>query len=135
MSPGSLSEATGGAAVTKGGAAVATRGAVVAARGAVVATGVVGSVVERVSHARQAVWTDRAQTRGFVGVPEAVFRFQIGGHRVCERWLADRRGRPLTGEDVEHYRGMLAAVRETLRRMEQIDEVIRKDGGIAAAFE
>jgi len=142
MSPGSLSEATGGAAVAKGGAAVAargavvaTRGAVVATRGAVVATGVVGSVVEKVSHARQAVWTDRAQTRGFVGVPEAVFRFQIGGHRVCERWLVDRRGRLLTDGDVEQYRGMLVAVSETLRAMERIDEVIRENGGIAAAFQ
>ncbi len=60
--------------------------------------------VEQVSYARDTVWLDKAQTRGFRGVPEAVWHFHIGGYQVCDKWLKDRKGRVLSSEDIEHYR-------------------------------
>lgn len=43
------------------------------------------------------------------------------GYQVCEKWLKDRRGRTLTYEDLEHYRKVVTALKETLRLMAEID--------------
>jgi len=93
------------------------------------------SEVEKISYERGTVWIDRAQTRGFRGVPEDVWRFEIGGYQVCEKWLKDRRGRTLSKEDVEHYQKIVVALAETIRLMGAIDEVIETDGGWPGAFQ
>jgi len=60
----------------------------------------------------------------FEGVPPEVWEFHIGGYQVCEKWLKDRKGRVLAYDDIEHYRGITEAVRQTLRLMGEIDEAI-----------
>ena len=60
----------------------------------------------------------------FDSVPPEVFAFHVGGYRVCEKWLKDRKGRTLSFDDIEHYRLMAEAVRQTLRLMEEIDQSI-----------
>jgi len=57
----------------------------------------------------------------FENVPPEVWGFHVGGYQVCEKWLKDRKGRKLSYDDIEHYRNMTEAVRETLRLMEGID--------------
>src|SRR5262249_47439690 len=52
-----------------------------------------GAVIEGVKHSSSTVWIDKAQARGFRGVPDHVWNFHIGGYQVCERWLKDRKGR------------------------------------------
>lgn len=71
---------------------------------------------------------------GFVGVPEAVWNFQIGGYQVCHKWLKDRKGRTLSDEDLLHYAKIVTALHETIRLMEEIDEVIDDHGGWPDAF-
>lgn len=73
------------------------------------------------------VWIN--ETQYFDGVSGQTWEFSIGGYRPAERWLRDRRGRQLSFEDVEHYRGICAALAETPRLMEQIDAVIDEHGG------
>jgi len=73
-------------------------------------------------------------TKGFEGVPENVWNFHIGGYQVCEKWLKDRRGRVLSEEDIAHYQKIVVALSETIRLMEEIDEVIDKHGGWPGAF-
>jgi hypothetical protein len=80
------------------------------------------------------VWIDEAQTRGFFGVPEAVWNFHIGGYQVCEKWLKDRKGRALSKDDIEHYQKIVVALSETIRIMGEIDEVIDAHGGWPGAF-
>ena len=92
-------------------------------------TGPASPEVERISYARDTVWLDKAQTRGFQGVPERVWSFQIGGYQVCEKWLRDRKGRTLSKDDVEHYHRIVVALSETMRLMGEIDEVIDQHGG------
>jgi predicted helicase len=68
-------------------------------------TGPKNPEVERVGWSGDTVWLDATATRkghiatpgtiGFRGVPEAVWDFHIGGYRVCEKWLKDRKGRDL----------------------------------------
>ena len=91
--------------------------------------------VEKVTYAKNTVWIDRAQTTGFKGVPEAVWNFHIGGYRVCEKWLKDRKGRTLSKDDIAHYHKIVIALSETIRLMSEIDKVIEKHGGWPEAFQ
>ena len=90
--------------------------------------------VERISYARKTVWLDKDQTRGFQGVPEAVWNFRVGGYQVCEKWLKDRKGRKLLKDDIEHYQRIIVALAETIRVMKDIDVIIDKHGGWPGAF-
>jgi len=60
----------------------------------------------------------------FDNVPPEVWAFHVGGYQVCEKWLKDRKGRTLSYDDIEHYRKMTEAVRQTLRLMDEIDQAI-----------
>jgi hypothetical protein len=90
--------------------------------------------VEKVSWAENTVWLDKAQTRGFKGVPQDVWEFHIGGYQVCEKWLKDRKGRTLSKDDIEHYHKIVIALHETIRLMAEIDKVIDAHGGWPGAF-
>ncbi|MHB8856215.1 MAG: type ISP restriction/modification enzyme [Bellilinea sp.] len=68
------------------------------------------------------VWINATQYFG--GVPAAVWNFKIGGYQVCDKWLKDRKGRVLTGEDISHYQRVVVSLKETMRLMAEIDEVI-----------
>ncbi|OQB43051.1 MAG: N-6 DNA Methylase [Candidatus Latescibacteria bacterium ADurb.Bin168] len=73
------------------------------------------------------VWINKTQY--FDGVPQEVWEFHIGGYQVCHKWLKDRKGRTLTYDDIQHYGRVVAALGETIRLMEQIDDVIEEHGG------
>ena len=60
----------------------------------------------------------------FQGVEPEVWEFHIGGYQVCDKWLKDRKGRRLSYDDIAHYQKIVVALRETLRLMKEIDEVI-----------
>jgi len=60
----------------------------------------------------------------FEGVPTEVWEFRVGGYQVCEKWLKDRKGRKLSYDDQNHYQRFVVALRETIRRMEDIDGMI-----------
>lgn len=98
-------------------------------------TGPANPEVEKISYARDTVWLDKSQMCGFRGVPEDVWNFHIGGYQVCEKWLKDRRGRTLSKDDIAHYHKIVAALRETIRLMKEIDEVTEKHGGWPGAFQ
>ena len=65
-----------------------------------------------------------ADRQYFEGVPVEAWHFQAGGYRVCEKWLKDRQGRSLTLDDRRHYTRVVAAMRETVRLMTEIDAAI-----------
>jgi predicted helicase len=90
--------------------------------------------VERISWSKNTVWLDKAETTGFRGVREDVWNFYIGGYKVCEKWLKDRKGRILTKAEITHYNKIIAALSETIRLMKAVDRVIEKHGGWPAAF-
>lgn len=100
--------------------------------------------VGRIGWSQDTIWLNATATKkgqhaepgtvGFHGVPEAVWDFIIGGYQVCQKWLKDRKGRSLPVGDIAHYQAILTAVSETLRLMEEIDEVIEEHGGWPGAF-
>ncbi|WP_330946113.1 type ISP restriction/modification enzyme [Thermomonas sp. LB-4] len=65
----------------------------------------------------------------FGKVPAAVWNMHIGGYRVAEKWLKDRKGRPLTYDDLTHYQSVIAALARTLELQESIDAAIHDAGG------
>jgi len=67
-------------------------------------------------------------------IPLNVWEFCIGGYQVCYKWLKDRKGRTLSKEDIEHYQRIVVALSETIRLMQEIDEVIDQHGGWPEAF-
>lgn len=97
-------------------------------------TGPANPEVEKVSHAHDTVWLDKTLTRGFLGVPEGVWTFHIGGYQVCAKWLKDRKGRTLSKDDIAHYQKIIVALAETIRLMIEIDKVIDAHGGWPSAF-
>ncbi|MCY3978355.1 MAG: N-6 DNA methylase [Chloroflexi bacterium] len=60
----------------------------------------------------------------FGGVSPDVWDFHIGGYRVADKWLKDRRGRELSDDDLEHYQRIIVALTETMRIMSEIDDAI-----------
>jgi hypothetical protein len=100
--------------------------------------------VKRVGWSKNTVWLDAVGAKknqpatlgtiGFRGVPEVVWKFHVGGYQVCEKWLNDRKGRKLTKADIHHYQKVVVALSETIRLMQEIDEVIEKNGGWPGAF-
>ena len=69
------------------------------------------------------------KTQYFVGIPEEVYNFHIGGYQVCQKWLKDRKGRQLTEEEIAHYQKIVVALNETIRIMKEIDAVIEGHEG------
>ncbi len=65
----------------------------------------------------------------FGGVPQAVWDMHIGGYRVAEKWLKDRRGRLLSYDDITHYQAVIAALARTLELQVALDGAIDAAGG------
>jgi predicted helicase len=82
------------------------------------------NTVEKVSYAdnNQRVYINKEQY--FEGVPPEIWNFHIGGYQVCEKWLKDRKGRTLTYDELTHYQKVIVALKETIRLMAEIDELI-----------
>jgi hypothetical protein len=103
-------------------------------------------VVSRVAWSGGCVWIDATKptprspdravtgTTGFDGVPDEVWRYRVGSYQVCEKWLKDRKGRPLTADDIAHYNRIVVGLSETLRLMRDVDSVIERHGGWPGAF-
>ncbi len=61
---------------------------------------------------------------GFIGIPEEVWNFHVGGYQVCHKWLKDRKNRILSEEDIQHYQRIVVALQETIKLMNKIDQAI-----------
>lgn len=86
---------------------------------------VVGSdVVDKVTYNETSgrVYINKEQC--FEGVPPEVWNFHIGGYQVCQKWLKDRKGRKLSYAELTHYQKVIVALKETIRLMAEIDELI-----------
>ena len=73
------------------------------------------------------VWINGEQH--FEGVSPETWALTIGGYRPAEKWLKDRKGRTLSFDEIDWYRRVCAALAETPRVMERIDEAIAARGG------
>lgn len=79
-------------------------------------------MVDKVGYAKERVSINATQYFG--NVPERVWNFHVGGYQVAEKWLKDRKGRKLSGDDIAHYQRVLVALNETINVMQDIDAAI-----------
>jgi len=63
-------------------------------------------------------------TQYFEGIAPEVWRFQIGGYQVLDKWLKNRKGRKLSFDDILYYQKIVVALKETLNLMKDIDNLI-----------
>ena len=59
----------------------------------------------------------------FEPVSKEVWEYQIGGYKVMQKWLKDRRHDVLTMDDVNHYRYIGEALGKTIELQNEIDEL------------
>jgi len=64
------------------------------------------------------------KTQYFEGIEPEVWEFRIGGYQVLQKWLKDRKSRKLSFDDLFHYQKIVVALKETIRLMGEIDDVI-----------
>ena len=57
----------------------------------------------------------------FADVPPIAWTFHIGGYQPAQKWLKDRRGRPLSWDDISHYQKIVKILAETDRIMNEIE--------------
>ena len=77
--------------------------------------------VEKVRYEKEEVYINEKQY--FEGIARAVWEYQIGGYRVCEKWLKDRKGRELSSEDIKHYCRIVTALQKTIEIQKKIDRI------------
>jgi predicted helicase len=58
----------------------------------------------------------------FKGIMEDVWNYEIGGYQVCEKWLKDRKKRPLTLDEITTYCKIVTALSKTIQIQKKIDE-------------
>lgn len=75
--------------------------------------------VEKLKYEDEKVWMNKEQY--FDGVKEEVWKYQIGGYQVCDKWLKDRQGRTLTVEEIQTYCKIVTALTKTIELQNEID--------------
>ncbi len=62
----------------------------------------------------------------FIGIPENIWEFKIGGYQVLDKWLKDRKKakRKLSPDDIIHYQKIVVALKNTREIMQEIDTII-----------
>ena len=58
----------------------------------------------------------------FSPLSDQVWHYQIGGYRVLEKWLKDRKGKSLDLQDIKHYCKIATALKRTWDLQKKIDE-------------
>ncbi len=66
------------------------------------------------------------KTQYFGPVAPEVYKYQIGGYQVCDKWLKDRKERCLNLDDIRTYCRLVTAIGITLVTQEQIDGLYRE---------
>ena len=79
------------------------------------------NVVSEIRFEKEKVYINKTQYFG--NVPDLTWNFYIGGYQPAQKWLKDRKNRPLTYDDISHYRKIIAILIETQKLMQKLDEM------------
>ncbi len=58
-----------------------------------------------------------------VGIPEAVWKYQIGGHQVLDKWFKEHRGQSLSIDSFTHIENMVGALTETIHLRDALKDL------------
>jgi hypothetical protein len=70
----------------------------------------------------------------FEPVSKEAWRYQIGAHQVCRKWLRDRRSKVLGQEDLAAFHAVIRAVEKAIICEHEIEREIAAAGGWPDAF-
>lgn len=77
-------------------------------------------IVEKLKYEDEKVWINKEQY--FSGVKEEVWKYQIGGYQVCDKWLKDRKERTLITDEIRTYCKIVTALSKTIVIQSEIDK-------------
>jgi len=77
--------------------------------------------VEKVRYEKGKVFINNDQY--FEGIALEIWKYQIGGYKVCEKWLKDRKGRILSLDEIKHYCKVVTAIQKTTEIQKVIDDI------------
>jgi predicted helicase len=63
------------------------------------------------------------QSQYFEGIAEEVWQYQIGGYQVCDKWLKDRKGKPLSLDEMKQYCRIVTSLQKTIEIQKEIDTI------------
>jgi len=78
----------------------------------------------RYSEEEKAIWVNKTQC--FKPVPLNVWRSQVGGYQVLDKYLKSRKGRELSLEEMEHVPKVADSLAFTITQMGRIDAAYKK---------
>ncbi|MBA7558192.1 hypothetical protein ES705_50985 [subsurface metagenome] len=77
--------------------------------------------VEKVRYEKERVYVNKDQY--FERIKQEIWEYQIGGYQVCNKWLKDRKGRPLSLDDIKYYCNIVTALKKTIEIQKAIDKI------------
>lgn len=80
--------------------------------------------VEKVRYEKSRVYINENQY--FEKIDKDVWEYQIGGYRVCNKWLKDRKDNKLTLNDIKHYCKIITSIKNTIKIQDEIDSIYPK---------
>ncbi len=81
------------------------------------------NIVEKIKYDDGKVYINKEQY--FDGVSQEVWDFYVGGYRVADKWLKDRKKTELTFDDITHYQRIIVSLAETIRVMNELDKLAK----------
>jgi hypothetical protein len=79
--------------------------------------------VEKITYHEELLRVEINATQYFAGISDVVWRYQIGGYKVCEKWLKERKGKKLAGAEIEHYCKLITSLAQTIEIQVEIDKL------------
>jgi len=83
--------------------------------------------VKKVRYEKERVYINNDQY--FEGIKREVWKYQIGGYQVCDKWLKDRKEKkdaeekPLSLEDIKQYCKIITSLQKTIEIQKAIDDI------------
>ncbi len=81
------------------------------------------NIVDKIRYDDGKVYINKEQY--FADVPSEVWDFYIGGYKVADKWLKDRKGTALSFDDILHYQRIIKSLAETIRVMAELDKLAK----------
>ncbi|MDT8781955.1 MAG: hypothetical protein IAX22_04835 [Candidatus Bathyarchaeota archaeon] len=63
------------------------------------------------------------ETQFFTKINQDIWDFEVGGYRICEKWLKNRLGRTLESDDQAFFMKLVGSIKETLNLQKEIDRL------------
>ncbi len=65
------------------------------------------------------------KTNFFENIPESVFEFQIGGYKVLDKYLKERKGKELSIQEKDYFKSIVNVLNYTINTMSKIDKIAK----------